>query len=294
MTRALLLCIALTLLSAPPGRAADLLILQSSRGQAYTQALRGFHAVSKASYKTTVLSDYAEVDVERLVKEERPRLVLAVGDKALLALGKLRDMPVVALLSLSLNLQKKHADNIGGIAMVAAPEQFLKVFSSLGVKNIGVLFDPDKTGHYLKRIGRDSRQLGLTLVAEPVTDSRDFQAKLGKIKGSVDALWMLPDSTVVTTVNMEAFLMFSIANKLPVVTFSSRYLESGAAASLDVDYADLGQQAGEMTASLLASGTIRKVPTVDPRKTVLRTNDSVIRKLGKEASKATPVNPSRN
>ena len=282
--RALLLCIALTLLSALPARAADVLILQSSRSHAYGEALRGFHATLKGTCKTVLLTDYAEIDVVRLVKEERPRLVLAVGDKALAAARKLHELPVVAMLSLSLDLKKQQAGNIGGITMVAAPEQYLKLFGSLGVKNIGVLYDPAKTGQYLRRIGRESKQLGLNLVVEPVGDPREIQAKLAKLKGNVDALWMLPDSTVVTTVNMEALIRFSIDNKLPVVTFSSQYLQSGAAASLDVDYYDLGQQAGEMTVSLLAGVSGHKVPTVDPRKISLRTNDNVIRKLGIEMS----------
>lgn len=285
--RALLLCILLLLMSSLPARAADVLILQSARGPAYTETLRGFHASTKGSCKTIVLSDYVEVDVERMVKEERPRLVMAVGDKALAAARKLRETPVLAILSLALNLQKNHPDNIGGIAMVAAPQQYLKLFSSLGVKNIGVLYDPAKTGNYLRRVARELKQLGLNLVAEPVSDSREIQKKLAKIQGNVDALWMLPDSTVVTTVNMEALLLFSISNNLPVVTFSSQYLNSGAAASLDVDYLDVGQQAGEMTASLLSGGAIAKVPTVDPRKARLRTNDNVIRKLGIEMSKST-------
>ena len=286
--RALLLCILLLLMSSLPARAADVLILQSARGPAYSETLRGFHSSTKGSCKTIVLSDYVEVDVERIVKEERPRLVMAVGDKALAAARKLRETPVLAILSLALNLQKNHPDNIGGIAMVAAPQQYLRLFSSLGAKNIGVLYDPAKTGNYLKRVARELKQLGLNLVAEPVSDSREIQKKLAKIQGNVDALWMLPDSTVVTTVNMEALLLFSISNNLPVVTFSSQYLNSGAAASLDVDYLDVGQQAGEMTASLLSGGAIAKVPTVDPRKARLRTNDNVIRKLGIEMSKSTP------
>jgi putative tryptophan/tyrosine transport system substrate-binding protein len=277
--RALLLCIAVTLLNALPALAADLLILQSNRSHAYTEALRGFRASSRGSDRTVVLSDFADVDVDRMVKEERPRLVLAVGDKALTAAKRIHDVPVVAVLSLTLGHQKQ-GDNIGGIAMVAAPQQYLKLFHGMGTRRIGVLYDPKKTGPYVRRMINESRQLGLNMVAESVSDPREIQAKLEKIKDNVDALCMLPDSTVVTTVNMEALLLFSITNNLPVVTFSSQYLNNGAAASLDVDYYDVGAQAAEMTVSMINSGARGKVSTVDPRKTLLHTNDSVIRKLG--------------
>lgn len=278
--RVLLLCIALTLLYLLPAWGAEVLVLQSNRSSGYSDAMRGFHAAFKGSQRTVVLSDFAETDVDRIVREERPRLVVAVGDRALSAGRKLRELPVVTMLALAHSCRKPLPDNIGGVAMLPAPEQYMKLFASMGVRKFGVLYDPTKTGRYLKRIEHDSRQLGLHLVAEPVNDSRDIQAKLEKIKGSVEALWMLPDSTVSTTINLEAFILFSMANKVPVVTFSSYYLKNGAAASVDIDYFDIGLQTGELTSSLLNSGVLRKVPTVDPRKTVLRINETVVRKLG--------------
>ena len=278
--RVIPICIALTLLYLVPAWGAEVLVLQSNRSSGYSDAMCGFHAAFKGSQRTVVLSDFAETDVERIVREERPRLVLAVGDRALSAARKLRDLPVVTMLTLAHSCRNPLPDHIGGVAMLPAPEQYMKLFVSMGVRKFGVLYDPAKTGRYLKRIEHEARQLGLHLVAEPVSDSRDIQARLEKIKGSVEALWMLPDSTVSTTINLEAFILFSMANKVPVVTFSSYYLKNGAAASVDIDYFDIGLQTGELTSSLLNSGVLRKVPTVDPRKTVLRINETVVRKLG--------------
>ena len=275
--RFLLLLTVFALLSALPARAADVLILQSSRTAACADALRGFHATNPGSYRTVVISDYALLDVQQIVQEERPRLVLAVGDQALSAARKLRGVPVVSMLSLSLCLQKQHSDNIGGIGMAAAPEQYLALFARLGLKRVGVLYDPAKSDGYLKRMVREAQQSGVNLVVVPVTSANQIQAKLGKLRGNVDALWVLPDSTVATAVNIEAFLVFSMSFKVPVVTFSRQYLSSGAAASLDLDFYDIGRQAGEMAASLLF-GAARKVPTLDPRKTYLHTNDKVLLK----------------
>ena len=280
LMRTLILMIALTLLSTLPARAAEVLILQTGRSTGYTDALRGFHTVSKKAERIIVLSDYAEVDVYRIVKEERPRLVVALGDRALAAARKLRQVPVVAVLSFSLPQHQHAADNVGGITMVAGPEHYLKVFSAMGARRIGVVYDPAKTGRYLKRFEHDSQQLGLNVVAEPVSNAREIQSKLEKLHGRVDALWMLPDSTVFTPVNKEAFILFSMAHNVPVVTFSRQHLQDGAAASLDIDYFDMGLQAGEIALSMLNGCSSRKVPTVDARKAHLHTNESLMRKLG--------------
>jgi len=279
--RVLVLFILLALSSYRPPAAwgAEVLILQSNRSPVYTEALRGFSDALKDADHTLVLTDYAEIDVQRIVREERPRLVLAVGDRALAACGKIREVPVLTMLSLSLNLKKQSPDNIGGIAMAIAPEQYLKLFNSLGAKRIGVLYDPEKTGHYMKRVVQNARQSGLNIMAEPVKDPRDLQAKLEKLKGNVDALWMLPDSTVVTTVNLEALILFSMTHNVPTVTFTSHYLKNGAAISLDIDPFDIGLQTGELALSLLKGGAPRKIPNLDPRKAHLHKNENVLRKL---------------
>lgn len=268
----------LSLVLAPLARGADVLILQTSRSPIYSDALRGFRSAGRASEETVVLSDYAEVDVLRVVNEERPRLVVAVGDKALAACRKIREVPVLSMLSLTLSL-KQFPDNVGGVSMTVAPGRYLELFEALGVRRIGVLYHPKKTGPYLKRAAAEAAQQGLTLVAEPVTNPRDLQAKLEKLKGGVDALWMLPDSTVVTTVNMEALLLFSMTQNVPAVTFTSQYLKNGAAAAIDVDPFEIGVQTGELALQLLRGGILHKVPILDPRKTRLSVNESVLRKL---------------
>lgn len=258
--------------------AADVMILQSSRSPVYAEALRGFRAAGRVSEQPLVLSDYAEVDVQRLVREERPRLLVAVGDRAVAASRQVRDVPVLCLLSLSLS-QKPQPDHIGGVAMTAPPSRYLELFAQLGVKRVGVLYDPKISGLYLKRSLAEAADYDLTLVAEPVRNSRDLQGKLEKLKGETDLLWLLPDSTVVTTVNMEALLLFSMTQGIPVVTFTSQYLKNGAAAALEVDPYEAGEQAGELALSLLKSGPARRVPVLDPRKTRLQVNENVLRKL---------------
>lgn len=270
----LLLAFCLSPLSLAQG--AELLILQSGRNQIYADALRGFRSACRYSEETVVLSDYAEVDVQRLVKEERPRAVVAVGDHALAAARRVREVPVVALLSL--NLSRHSPDNVGGVAMTFAPREYLKLFRELGVKRVGVFYDPKKSGQYLKKAQQEARQEGVSLLAEPLHNPRDLQGKLERMKGEIDALWMLPDATVVTTVNMEALLLFSMTESVPAVTFASHYLKSGAAAALDIDPVDIGAQAGELACSLLRGGGHR-VPVLEPRKTQLRSNESVLRKL---------------
>jgi len=278
--RALLTAIVLIIMNVLPSLAADVLIVQSSSAPAYGEALRGFREVYKGTSQTIVLSDYAEVDVVRLVNEERPKLVVAVGEQALAACRKVRRLPVVALMALSLNVQKKPAGNVGGVTAVAAPQQYLELFKKLGARRIGVLFDPSRTGYYLRRAEQAAKSMGLQLVSLSIESPREVAARLEQLKGKADALWMLPDATAVTAGNQDAYFLFAMEQKIPLVAFGELYLQKGAAASLDVSRSDMGRQAGELAVSLL-NGSVAAVDRADdPRKVVLNTNDSVLSNLG--------------
>ena len=276
--RALFLCIALFILTALPALATDVLILQSSQSPAYMEALRGFRSAFAGSSNTIVIADYAEVDAVRLVKEERPRLVLAVGDTALAACRKVRQVPVVSLMSLSLTLSKSTSPNIGGVGVVASPERYLNLFKALGAGRVGVLYDPDKSTGYLKRAQQAARRLGIDLVTREVGSPHETIGRLEQLKGSVDALWMLPDTTAVTVETLDAYFRFSLEQHLPLITFAARYLVKGALAAIEADRLDLGSVAVEQVSRLL--GRDREPMVADPRKLRLSTNASVARKLG--------------
>jgi ABC-type uncharacterized transport system substrate-binding protein len=278
--RALRIIAALALLSGSRAVAADVLIVQSGRSAAYTESVNAFRSAWKGSGSTVVLSDYAEVDVVRLVKEEQPRIVLAVGDAAVAASRKVRQVPVVGVLSLALNLPKG-GGSVAGIGVMPAPERYLELCRSMGAKRVGVVHDPARTGHYLQRARTAAKQAGIELVVREVRNPRDVPARLATLKGAVDALWMLPDTTAVTAETLEGWFLFSLEQKVPVVTFSSQYLAKGAAVSLDVDRAELGRQAAELAASLLEWNGL-KPPEVDARKTEIHANATVVRNLGLE------------
>jgi putative tryptophan/tyrosine transport system substrate-binding protein len=276
--RALFLLIALSILSALPAWATDVLIVQSGRSSAYTEAVRGFTESYKGSTQKVVLADYVEVDVVRLVKEEQPRLVLAVGDKALESCRTVRQVPVVSLMALSYGLAREPAGTASGVSMLPSPERYLEQFRALGVKRVGVVHDPAKTGYYLKRVRQLAQQLGIQLVVQEVRSPREVSGRLEQLKGQADALWMLPDTTAVTAETIEAWFNFSASMKLPLVTFSEQYLAKGALAALEINRTELGRQAAELANSILASGARTKPQ--DARKVQLRTNTALASRLG--------------
>jgi putative ABC transport system substrate-binding protein len=252
----------------------DILVLQSLHEKGYDEAVRGLKRECKASMRTVVLSDYAEADVTRLVREEHPRLIVAVGDRAL-ELAENRGAPVLYMMALNARPRQR----VSGVGMLHEPARYLAVFSSLGSKRVGVVYNPARSGAYLKRAQSAARRSGIELVVREVRAPKETPGMLESLRGKVDALWMLPDLTAVSPASTEAYFLFSQGERVPVVTFAEVYLSMGGAVALGIDRFDIGKQLGEMAQSVLSGTAIEEIAPQSPRRALTRSNDGVLRRL---------------
>lgn len=268
----------------------DVLVLQSRRDPAFNEALSGFRSSRAFSERVIVLSDYADVDVTRIVREERPLLVLALGDSALEAARKLRQTPVIGLISLGIRSRRASHPNLTGIDMFAPPERYISLFQGMKRRRVGLIHHPAKSGWYVHQARQAAQRMGIELVVREVSAPKDTLNQLASLSGKVDALWMLPDATAVTRETAEAYFRFSQEQNVPVVSFAGAYLGLGAAAVLEIDRTELGRQAGDMAEAILKGADAADIPLAFPRRVQPKTNPSVLRHLGiaTEKTAATP------
>jgi ABC-type uncharacterized transport system substrate-binding protein len=276
--RTLLLSIP-ALLLALPAYAADLLIVQSQHRPAYDQAVRLIqHGCAKNS-ETLVMSDYAEFDLARIVREEQPRLVVAVGDQALKEARKLRRQPVVFIMALDVN-EKTLGDNVTGVTLNVSPDNYLKLFKKLQLQRIGVLYDPRRSGAYLARARQAAPSYGIEVVAIEVRSPREVPSALERLKqAGVGGIWMLPDSTAVSPENVDAYFLFAQKQNLPVISFARGYLAKGALAVLEVSRQAIGEQSCSLVNKVRKGSQAAELPVTDVSETTLFTNDNVASKL---------------
>ncbi len=278
--KTLLLTMALVLTMATAAPAESLLIVLSSRSTVADAAVAGFRSTCNLESRTLVLSDYTKVDLTRIVREEQPDLVLTVGENAYNAARKVRNVPVIATLSLSLSADRKSPANITGVDLRVPSANYLKLFAALGVKRVGVVYRPDQNGAYLQGAKRAAEKQGITLVLRPTDSPKDAIQKLHDLKGLVDAIWLVPDSATLAAPAQEALFFQSMEQKDPVVGFLKDNLKQGAAAVLAADWKMMGRQAGEEANSLLDGTTPQEVPPRHTRNFALLKNDNVLKLLG--------------
>lgn len=275
-----LLIIAVWLLLPAMAWSYDLLIVQSQRSPAYDEVLRGFRSLARFSERVIVLTDYNEIDLVRIGREENPAAIVTLGDNALAAARKVRQTPVIALMALSYRTGMGGHPAMTGVEVQSPPERYLPLFASLKARKVGIASNTTRSAAYIKQARKVAAGFGIDLVVREVKSSREVSGQLGTLAGLVDALWMLPDSVTANGEAADAHFLFSASHKVPVVTFSSAYLASGAALALEIDRFDIGKQGGEMAASLLDGKRISEISPESPRKTTVKSNLSVLRRLG--------------
>jgi putative ABC transport system substrate-binding protein len=260
----------------------EIVAVQSVRVQPYEEAIRGFASVCDSRLQRVVVSESEGPDVLREIRKTRPDMVLAVGRDALSLVKSIRNIPIVYLMVLNPQGILSGEKNVSGVSMHISPEKQLRALLQAvpRTKKIGLVYDPDRTGAFVRDAQSAAGRMGLALIAKEVRNAKSAPSLITDMKRQIDLFWMLPDPTVVTAEVVEFLLLFSLENNIPLLTFSEKYLEMGAFMSTGTDPFDMGVQAGEMANRILRGKDPRLVEPVHARRMVVSTNLMVAGKLG--------------
>ncbi len=282
MKKYTLLIFAILLLYAPTVMAGDILVVQSMTIKPYNEALQGCKSVCKAAMHKIVSTEYSEAELQTKVRRSGPGLILAIGQDALAKVRGMRDVPIVYLMVLNPHSLVRESGNITGVSMNISPDRQLSLLRQVlpRAAKIGVIYDPAKSGAFVARARDTADSTNMSLVTKGVRNSREALSAAEGMKGKIDLLWLLPDTTVVTPSTIDLLLLFSIENMLPLFTFSEKYAEKGALLSMEADPTDMGRQAGEMANRILAGTDVGKIEKEDARGGILTVNLIVAKKLG--------------
>lgn len=262
-----------------PVYALDTLIIQSHSTPQFDQTVRQIQNSCGSRSRTYVMGDYTEFDFGRIVREEQPRVVLALGDKPLQQAQKLRTTTLYAM-ALSAN-EKRLGENITGVTMFASPELYLKLFRKLSLKRVGVVYSTAKSGAYLDRALKAASEYNVQLVTTMVTSPDQTESALDRLmKQRIDALWMIPDTTAVTPGNLKAYFNLAKDEQIPLITFSRSYLDQGALAALEASRSRMTSQICSSLKQLQNEVSPSDLPITDITDATLFTNETVANRLG--------------
>ncbi|MCC2644077.1 MAG: uncharacterized protein K0S45_4490 [Nitrospira sp.] len=241
-----------------PALGTDIVILKSSGIAAYSQAIGGFKAALPGGIALTEYDLQGDLEkgrkLARKIRASDTALVFAVGLKAAKAAQlEIVDIPVVYSMVLDPLKYGLNQPNMTGILLEVPLERQLSTMRTLlpHLKHIGTLYDPSKTSALIEDARRLLKPNGNSLVPVQVSSQRDVPAALRALLPTIGALWLVPDSTVLTDESLRFILNTALEEHVPVIGFSREFARSGALLCLSVNYGDVGRQAGQLARKLL-------------------------------------------
>ena len=244
--------------------ATEIAILKSSSIGAYDQAIEGFKSTAPSG------TIYAEYDLQgdldqgrklaKKIRASEASLVVAVGLKAALA-AKLEivDVPIVYMMILDPSKHNLNSPNMTGTLLEIPAERQFKILRAFlpNLRRLGILSNSSYTAK-LKDTAAQAAANSFQLQEFPVDSEKDVPHQLRSLLASVDALWLVPDSTVLTNESIGFILETSLAKRVPVIGFSPEFTRLGALLSLSVSYGEVGRETGVLAKRILDGD--RKLP----------------------------------
>ena len=268
----IVLCFGLAIGAPYSSYAQDVAILKSADIDAYSEAIDAFKLALPSSFQVTMeydlQGDMAKGrSLGRRIRASNADMVLAVGLKAALAAKlEILDIPVIMCMVLDPEKYGLPTSNMVGLSLTIPLEKHLKPLQRLApqILRIGVLFDPQKTQGLKDQLEQDAKRLGLTLVAQEVHSEQEVSGAQKYIEDTVDAVYLLPDSTVLTEHTLDFLISSTMKANIPLIGFSAGLVQSGAVTGVYFNYADLGRHAATLVPTLLTPTVSSNLGTMVP------------------------------
>jgi putative ABC transport system substrate-binding protein len=264
-------------------------IIQSQQIAAYNEAVKGFKEECRGKNITIKKIYNLKGDIEegkktvQDIKANKPNLILAVGVlAATLVKEQFPEIPIIFCMVVNHYRFNLQGDNITGISVEASVEdQFIILRNLLGEhKNLGVIYDITKTGKIISEAETIAKTIGFNLIKSEVTSEKEVIHVLEDIIKKIEALWIIPDSTVITKNTLEAIFRIALDHHLPTFCTSEAIVKTGALISISPDYTYTGLQAAKIAQILINNPGTTSMGIKNPEKLRLTLNTQTAESVG--------------
>jgi putative ABC transport system substrate-binding protein len=270
----------------------EIAILNSSDIAAYQEAIAGFKATGPSGAIYTQYDLQGDLELgKKLAKKIRASdasLVLAVGVKAAIAAKiEIVEVPIVYMMILDPLKHQLTAPNMTGTMLEVPLDRQIKMIRTFlpALHRVGALYDPKKSASKMREAERQGSAASVELQGFPVESEKDLPEQLRMLLWSTDALWLFPDSTVLTNESIHFILDSALAQRMPVIGFSPEFTRLGALLSLSVNYGEVGRETGLLARRVLDREKPLSLKPVPIDRLMITVNMKTARFLGLSFSK---------
>ncbi|QHS21630.1 ABC transporter substrate-binding protein [Virgibacillus sp. MSP4-1] len=159
----------------------------------------------------------------------------------------------------------------------------LQLIKDMGYDTVGTIYNGGEQNSVTQvEIMKESAdELGVTIEEANAATSADVKQAAESLIGSVDAIYIITDNTVVSA--LESVIMVSQQEKLPLFVGELDSVARGGFAAYGFDYYDIGYNAGQKAIKILKDGkNPGEIPAEYPQNLKLHINEDAAEKMGVE------------
>lgn len=210
-----------------------------------------------------------------------PGVVFCVGAKAAYTVHRLLpSTPLVYATILDPERYGIEGPKVTGVRTEVEPITFLSQFTGFfpEVEQIGVIRGEGTSDERLSAMSAAAAELGRELVVEEVEDPRGARRAFARLAAhGVDALWLPPDRSVLTTSGYRALSDEARRRHLPVLVDTRSMVEAGGLFTMVPDPEGVGRQAAELVHQVLDGAAPVTLPAEPPEKLLVVLNLRTLR-----------------
>ncbi|MFQ5786678.1 MAG: ABC transporter substrate-binding protein [Thermodesulfobacteriota bacterium] len=265
------------------------MVIKSQNLSAYNDVVKGFQdecirkdITIKSIYDMKGKMKVGRKIVRKIMKE-KPNFVLTIGVLATtIAKEKLKEIPMIFCMVINHERFQLTGQNITGISTEIAIEEQFKGYQTIldSLQNLGVIYDPSKTGNIMVSAETKAKDIGMNLVKYEIDSPKMVSEALESLVGRIDALWLLPDSTVITKKSFNIIKSTTLENNIPLLCMSDVFVKAGALAAVFSNYKCVGKQAAQLAGEILERLSPCSLGIVNPDSFNLAINTDTAEKLG--------------
>jgi ABC-type uncharacterized transport system substrate-binding protein len=156
-----------------------------------------------------------------------------------------------------------HSPRVTGVCSTAPIRQVLELIVELKpeVKKIGTIWTPSEINseYYLELMREAAVDLGLEIVAEPISGAQDIVQAVQRLVGNrVEVLFPVSDNTI--NANFEMIGQLAQENHLPLFAAFALGAELGACISMGFDFEDIGHKTAELIIRIKNGESPARIP----------------------------------
>jgi len=251
----------------------NICILKTQNLTRYNTVIDNFQNMLKANYQIFSLEGEIEKaeEIIPLMKASKPDLILALGTKsAMIVKQNFTETPIV--FAMVVGYPSVLAPNVTGITMKVPLETQLSSLKFIipSINKIGIIYNPNTSKEFVEQLIIAADKLEIEIITKTVHSSDEVGSAFDDISEKIDALWMIPDLTVLENFNL---LVDKTQEKnIPYIALSSAFVRSGALLSIAPNDESIGNQASIIAKQIIRGKRISELPVAMPIGTLTTLN----------------------